>query len=1218
MAIDKPDHANDKDSPSPGGGVSLRPGSSAENPVPSGAESPTLVEGVNAGLIPPNPSPADSPTLLDAPTSYGSGSSGPNPDMRRPMPSQSLPSQLTLTPGMLVTQRYEILEILGEGGMGTVYKANDRELNRQVALKVIRPELAANPDILLRFKQEILLSSKVTHRNVVRIYDLGETQAFKFITMEYVEGKDLRHLLNEKGKLPAEEAVNIIQQVFSGLGAAHREGIIHRDLKPGNIMVDQQGRVVVMDFGLARSIASDGMTRTGLMVGTMEYMSPEQAQAKELDARSDIFTVGLILYELLSGKMPYAADSAVASLLKRTQERAAPVSNHDAAIPRSLSSVVARCLERDPDSRYQNTDEVLADLENWQGKRAAATLRFSDVRPWGRDIPWPMIGVVATVLLLAVTGLLLRNKLFGPGASSTPAPVVSLAILPFHNASGDQSLDWLGPSLADMLSTDVGRSSKLRTVSADRLHQVLKDLHITADAQADPQNLRQLSEFTNSEFMVLGQYTKLGNRVRMDAAITDVKQGRTRTVQEEAASEKDLLPAVDRLAQQIRQSLSLSDDIIKELQSQAFRPSSTSIEALRNYDEGLELVRQGNNLEAQKKFEAATQADPTFALAFSRLAQTYSNLGYDNEAERYSRQAVDLGQQLPAAERYLIQAGNARISNDNQKAIDAYDNLAKASPYDPDIQFALAQTYETASDFDKAREHYAKALEQDPKYVDALLASGRVEIKAGKPEAGLNYLNRAYDLSVQLDNQEAKAAILQAKGVAYRLMDKPQDALRNYQDSMDIKRAIGDQRGIAVSLNEMATAQVMLGKPDDADASYNQALKIRRDIGDKQGIGDTLIDLANLYEDRGKLDKALDLYKESLQIQRDLQDESNQALCLNNIGTAYLSKGQYQDALTYYQQALTLRQKLNVPDDLAETVRNVAVANTKLGQYDEALTDYLKALDLWRNSGDVRGMAMSSYDMGTVFSYQGRFGAALKARQDALQGFRDAKDSSNWMAVALTGYGDALAQAGRGDEAKASFEDALAIARQLKNPSAIAQVYYAQGKSASYRGDSRNAKSLYQQSLQSASQAKDAEQILLAQSALASSDLEHSNAPASIATFRKLASDAESRGMKYQSLLCHLGLAEALLMTKALPQARIELERSLTQAERHGLKSIQARAEFLLGEDFRLSGSNSLAKDHYHRAVQLIDEIQKEAGDSRVLQRADFAQISEQSKHWAD
>ena len=254
----------------------------------------------------------------------------------------------------------------------------------------------------------------------MRIYDLGDASDSSSSPWNTWKAKFTPRAEGTR-KPDVTAAVDIIEQVFSGLGVAHREGILHRDLKPGNIMQDATGRVVVMDFGLARTIVSDGMTRTGLMVGTMEYMSPEQAQAKELDARSDIFTVGLIFYELLTGKMPYQADSTVASLLKRTHERAAPVSSHDAGIPRSLSSIVARCLEPDPKLRYQNTEEVLADLDNWRGKGAAATLRFSDVRPWAKDIPWPWIR--SRQCCPCCHRFLFRNKLLGPKTAAAPATV---------------------------------------------------------------------------------------------------------------------------------------------------------------------------------------------------------------------------------------------------------------------------------------------------------------------------------------------------------------------------------------------------------------------------------------------------------------------------------------------------------------------------------------------------------------------------------------------------------------------------------------------------------------------------------------------------------------------------------------------------------------------------------------------------------------------------
>src|SRR4029077_7971897 len=216
--------------------------------------------------------------------------------------------------GTLLADRYEILELLGQGGMGAVYKARDTELDRVVALKLIRPELASNPEILRRFKQELILARDVTHRNVIRIFDLGQAKGFKFITMEFVEGRDLRTVLRERGKLPPEETVQIIAQVCRALEAAHAAGVVHRDLKPQNIMLDTKERVYVMDFGIAHSLETPGMTQTGVLMGTPEYMSPEQAKGIKVDARSDLFALGVIFYEMLTGISPYKADTAIATL----------------------------------------------------------------------------------------------------------------------------------------------------------------------------------------------------------------------------------------------------------------------------------------------------------------------------------------------------------------------------------------------------------------------------------------------------------------------------------------------------------------------------------------------------------------------------------------------------------------------------------------------------------------------------------------------------------------------------------------------------------------------------------------------------------------------------------------------------------------------------------------------------------------------------------------
>jgi len=541
------------------------------------------------------------------------------------------------------------------------------------------------------------------------------------------------------------------------------------------------------------------MTQTGALVGTMEYMSPEQALGKELDQRSDIFSLGLICYELLTGKMPFVAESALASLIKRTQERAIPVSDVDDQIPGALSGIVSKCLERNLSDRYQSVSGVLADLNTWKDKRAAGTIKFNaSVKPWGQTLPWPLMTGIVTALALAISGYMLRDRLFRSSPNTGQAsvgPAVSLAILPFRNASGDQSLDWLGPSLAEMLSTDVGQSAHLRTVSPDRMHQILNDLHMTGNVQFDPATLHQISESGNADMVISGQFVRLGDQIRIDASLQDLKHDRRIPLKNEAAGEKDIPGAVDRLAESIRQNLSVSPDVIKELQAQAFRPSSNSLESLRSYNDGLGLVRQGNNLEALKRFQTAVKADPEFALAYAKLGQTYSALGYDNEAEQASRRAVDLSSNLPSRERYLIVANHARVINDNQKAIGYYEDMAKVSPEDTDVQFALGGLYENTGAYDKAREHFDGVLQRDPQYIDALMARGRVEIRSSNPSKGLEYLNRAYSLAIQLDNQEEVAASLHLMGVAYEALSKPVEALGNFEKSLAIKRRIGQQRG---------------------------------------------------------------------------------------------------------------------------------------------------------------------------------------------------------------------------------------------------------------------------------------------------------------------------------------------------------------------------------------------------------------------------------------
>ncbi len=1120
----------------------------------------------------------------------------------------------SLEPGMIVAGRYEILSVLGKGGMGSVYKARDMELDRMVALKVIRPELARNAAIVDRFKQELRLSHLVTHKNVIRMYDLGEDLGMRFITMEFVEGRDLRSIIEERGKLPPAEAVEILQQICRALEAAHAVGILHRDLKPQNIMMDAHGRVVVMDFGLARTIEGDGMTQSGALVGTMEYMSPEQALGKDLDQRSDIFALGLICYEMLSGNMPFRAESALASLIKRTQERAEPVDTHDKAIPGALSGVVSKCLERDINLRYASTSEILADLDTWQGKRAAAaTLGFNaNVASGGLSGRWlAAIGGGVLLAILVVAGIMLLRKPHAGGSadSSITTPATSLAIMPFYNASGDPKLDYLGSSLADMLTSDIGQSVHVRMVSPDRLHQVLTDLHISGSSQADLATLRRVAEFTNASTIIYGQYVGAGGQIRIEATIRDLSRDTPTVVKLDVPSEKDLLTSVDSLATQLREKLAANADVLNELKAHSARPSTNSVPALQAYDAGLQLARKGDNAGAARQFEEATTDDPNFALAYSKLAETLSNQGHDDLAAQNSRRAVELSDNLPAAEKYLIEANHARVMKDTTKAIAAYEHLASESPTDTDVQFALAGLYEQNGDFNGAKHRLAALLANDPKNVDVLLASGRVAIKSGDPQGGLDFLARAETLALQLDNQAQKADILQATGIAYKILDKPEEALRNFQDSLAIKKQIGDKRGAAASLNEIANFQDSTGHPDQALASYKEALAINREIGDQAGVGDTLIDTGAYYHDHGRPDEALKNFNDALRIERDLGDESNQALLLNNIGSIKLDKGDYQDGLTYLEQAYDLRQKLKVPESIAESLHNLAEANTRLGQDDKALDLYLKAIETRRSINDQRGVAIESDGMAQIFAEQGRFGAALSSMQTALKIFQDSKEMTSFTVNIFGGWGELLSQVGRGDEGRPYLDNALNIAHRVQDDAAAALATNWIGDYFYYKGDYFAARQQYQKALDTASKTSDKEKILLSKVNLAKVDVALGHGSAAIPMLKKLSLDADTLGLKSLSIRCSVALGLAQVANKDYSGARQTLDLALARAEKLGLLVSQAKAQSGLASLLVQSGKAGEATPHYREVVRILESISKEDNSARVLERADLQGI---------
>ena len=787
--------------------------------------------------------------------------------------------------------------------------------------------------------------------------------------------------------------------------------------------------------------------------------------------------------------------------------------------------------------------------------------------------------------------------------------MTSLAILPFYNASGDSSLNWMGSSIAETLNTDVGQSKHLRLVSADRLQQVLSDLRVSPQSQIDMQTVKRIADYVHADTVVFGQYEKIGEQIRISATVADLANDHSSDLHADVAGEKQLLSSLDKLADDVRQKLAPNAETLKEMESHSQHVTTKSLPALKAYNEGLQLARDGDTAAAVTKLEEAVTADPSFALAYSKLAQTYAARGYDDKAEQASRRAVELSDNLPAQDRFLIQAVHAGIVHDTGKAIAAYEQLLKIDPDDIDVQFALAKLYEEANKYGDARRYLAKVLASDPKNVAALLASGRVDIKANDPQAALDPLNQALSLAIQFDNQSEKGDILQALGAAYVDLNKPDDALRNFQQALEIRRKIGDQRGIAMSLGQIANVQDGMGDSKAALASYNEAIEVDRKIGDKKGLMTNLMNLGSFYLDHSKYDEALEYTNQALQIARDLQDEASQATLLLNIGNAHFNKGEYQDALTYFQQAYDIRYRLNVLSDANEALHNLALTNQNLGQYDTAVSEYMKALDVYRSSGDQSGYASVSTDLGALFAAQGRYDAAIKTLQDAVKTFRQLNDRTYVMVAALAGYGHTLAAVGREDEGRQNIEEALKIAAEAKNDSVTAQALNYLGDTYFYSGDYAAARQQYQKALQLAVKSKLRDQVVVANLNLAKLDVVEGRAAAAVGPLKKLQQDADSMGLKADAVDASIYLGQALVATNHADAARDELDNAVGRAERLGLLVDQARAQYWLGSAIAKGGKPAEAVPHYREAVKILETIAKQEGAGRVLERSDLKDL---------
>ena len=595
-----------------------------------------------------------------------------------------------LAPGSAVGARYEIVRLLGKGGMGEVYLARDWELGREVALKLVAPQLAADPGMLARFRREIQLSSLVTHPNVLRVYDLGESGGLRFLTMQYIEGRSLAAVLAEERPLPLERAAALFRQVCEGLAAAHEQGVLHRDLKPQNVMVDAAGRAYVMDFGLATSDAVSTMTQTGVMVGTPHYMSPEQVTGAPLDARSDLFSAGVMLYEMLTGALPFQGETVFGIMMQRTRGPPPSARQINPAIPAHLAGIVDRCLAIDVKLRYASAREVLRDLDAGNVKTSFAYRARRHRRAW-----------VAIAAVLLVAGLTWTAYRWVAGRMRTPveeaaANVPLVGVAPFSNRTGDGALDWTGDGIARLVADGLALSRHVRVASPDRMAELRK-------ASPDDAAFRRAAAESGVTHLLTGDVLSGPKGFTVHSRLVEAGTGNEITSRRvDSASRGDVVGASTEVTQSVKKGLRIP--LVEGVDTFAADFATHNNEAYESYVHGLGAISTYRYRDAEKLFRSALERAPDFAMARFRLANVLASTSRIDEAVLEARAAAAQSSKLSDREARYVRAAEAYFSQRIDDAVKQYQELIARYPYDLEPRQFLAQIDLDQGEWKKAAE----------------------------------------------------------------------------------------------------------------------------------------------------------------------------------------------------------------------------------------------------------------------------------------------------------------------------------------------------------------------------------------------------------------------------------------------------------------------------------------------------------------------------------